>query len=180
MPVLRDDGRRIESRGRAQNRPDIVRIGHLIEHHDRARGIFIEHIVEENVFQRLAFQHQTLMRRVLGHQAAQIDRLAVIDVEALGQFAIEAGDALARGPELAMHAIRVLERGLDRMAAPQADGALVAAPAAASALHATRAAAHGPTAFIGLALLAVLVIVAMSGHRMILFQKFFRPCQDWC
>jgi hypothetical protein len=121
-----------------------MRIGHLIEHHDRARGIFIEHIVEENVFQRLAFQHQTLMRRVLGHQAAQIDRLAVIDVEALGQFAIEAGDALARGPELAMHAIRVLERRLDRMAAPQADGALVAAPAAASALHATRAARAWP------------------------------------
>jgi hypothetical protein len=61
------------------------------------------------------------------------------------------------------------------MAAPQADGALVAAPAAASALHATRAAAHGPTAFIGLALLAVLVIVAMSGHRMILFSKIFPP-----
>ena len=54
-----------------------MRIGHLIQHDDGPRGVAFQHLVEENIVERLAFQHQSLMRRVMRHHPAQIRCLRI-------------------------------------------------------------------------------------------------------
>ena len=148
MAILRDNRGRVERRGRTQDGADIVRIGHLIEHHDRPVRLAQRDLVEEHVLQGRAFEHQPLMRRILGDQPRQIGDIGIFDREALGQFAIEAGDAFASRPQLAVLALGVLERRLDRVTAPQAhlSGAGLARPA--PALHPPRASPQGALAFI--------------------------------
>jgi hypothetical protein len=57
VPVLRDDAERIESGGRAQDRADVVRIGNLVEHNERALVILAldQQIGEPHFVERLHF-----------------------------------------------------------------------------------------------------------------------------
>ena len=71
-----------------------------------------------HIFQRRAFEHQTLMRGVLCHQTREIRDIGIFDREICGQFAIEGLDPLTRRPQLAVHPVGVLQCGFDRMATP--------------------------------------------------------------
>jgi len=142
MAILRDDGCCVEGRGRAHDRANIVRIGHLIEHDKRPGRIGIHHFVQEAIFQRIAIQHQALVRRIAGDQPGKVSRLGIFDREIGRQFAIKRGDAFARGPQLAVVAFRILERGLHGMAAPQSHRTRAGPSRAAPALHSARAAAQ--------------------------------------
>jgi hypothetical protein len=157
VAVLRHQRGGAESRSRAQDRSDIVRIGHLIEHHQGPRRIAIEHVVKEDILQRIAFQHQPLMRRIARDQPAKVGGLGIFDREILGQFTIERGDPFAGCPQLAVLTLGVLERRLDRVAAPQPDCAGARPARAASALHPPGATAHR----------LALAAFALAAHRII-------------
>ena len=83
----------------------------LVEHDDGPGGIAEQHVAEENILQRVAFQHQPLVRRITGDQPGEIARRSIFDREIGRQFPIEAGDAFLGCPQLAVVAFRVLERG---------------------------------------------------------------------
>ena len=98
MAVLRDNRTGIERRRRAQDSPDIMRVSHLIEHNQRPCRLAQQNVIEENIIKRVAFQHQALMRRILGDKPRQIGGLGIFQREILGQFTVERGNALAGGP----------------------------------------------------------------------------------
>ena len=146
VTVLRDDRRGTERRGRAQDRADVVRVGHLVEHQHRP-AVLADHVIEEYVLQRRAFEHQPLMRRIARDQPGEIVRIGILDGKIRRQFAVEGIDALTRRPQLAVLALGVLERRFDRVPPPQAYLSGAGAPAAASALHPPGAPAHRPFLF---------------------------------
>ena len=88
VAVLRHQRAGAKGRGPAHDRADIVRIGDLIEDDDRAvfaiARRFGEDIAEPDQFERFDFEHEALVRRIGGHQPAQIMIIAILDVEAPG------------------------------------------------------------------------------------------------
>ena len=58
-----------------------MRIGHLVEHHDGAIGLAVQHLVEMNIVERFALEHQALVRRVMRDQPAKIGNVGVFDRE---------------------------------------------------------------------------------------------------
>lgn len=143
MAILRDNRGRIEGRSRAHDGADIVRIGNLIEHHQRTGRVAAQYLVKEDILQRIAIEHQSLMRRIARDQPGQVSRLGIFDREIGGQFAIKRGNAFAGCPKLAVVAIRVLECGFDRVAAPQPHRPGTGPARTTPALHAARAATQG-------------------------------------
>jgi hypothetical protein len=111
--------------------------------------IGLEHVFKVHVFQRVAFQHQPLVRRVARDQPGKIGGRCPLDREIGRQFAVERSNALARRPQLAMIAFGVEQRGFHRMAAPQPHRAGAGPARPASALHSSGASAQG-TAWLGL------------------------------
>ncbi len=119
--MLRDDhGERREGRGRAQDRADIVRIGHLIEQQEdmrlglaRQRG---EHIVELGLREGLGLEHEPLMHRVLRQhrlEGAALDRLGArrpLGRTRLGQEQRRFLDILAQAEKALHHAQRIGQR----------------------------------------------------------------------
>ena len=99
VAVLRDDAERIERRRRAQDRADIVRIGHLIEHQQRPAVLraLLEQIAEPDILERLDLGDDALMRRVAGHQPAEIGDVGIDDREDRRQ--VERRQRLARAPD---------------------------------------------------------------------------------
>ena len=142
MPVLRDKRGGIEGGRGTEDGAEIVGIGNLVENYQRAPRIGVEHFGEVDVLERLAVEHQALMGRVARDQAGEVGGVGVLDREIRGQLAVERGDAFARGPQLAVPALGILQGRLDRMAAPQADVSLRPAAGAATTLHPPRAPAQ--------------------------------------
>jgi hypothetical protein len=142
VAVLRDQRGGIERRGGAQDRTEVMRIGHLVENDDRAVGVALEHVGQVHLVERQAFEHQPLVRRVARDESGEVGAVGVLERKVGRQFAVERGEALARGPQLAVAARGIVQRRFDRVAAPQPDGALRRAAGAASALHASGASAQ--------------------------------------
>jgi hypothetical protein len=126
MTILGDQRGHVERRARTQDRADIVRVGHLVENHQRASLGLFEHFIERHIVERGAFEHETLMGRIARHEARQIDRLGIFHRQFTRQFSImviEHGlNRLARAPQLLGGAVGVGEGGLDRVAAPEPHG----------------------------------------------------------
>ena len=118
MAVLRDDPDRAERRRRAQDRADIMRIGDLVEHqqHPALRG-FGQQVAEPHVLEWLDLDHYALVRRVGGDHPAEIGHLGAHHDEVLGE--IHEARSLERGPRFQHPPLGIVERGRDRMLAPE-------------------------------------------------------------
>ena len=124
-----------------------MRIGDLVEHDQRAGWIAVQDILDIDIFERCAFKHQSLMRRIFGHEPAEIGCLGIFQRKIWREFAVQRFDTLARCPELAVLAVWVAQRRFHRMAAPKAHRASAGPPGAAPALHPPGAPAQGPGRF---------------------------------
>ncbi len=73
--MRRDQHRpRAERRGGAQDRPDIMRVAYLVEHHDdaaRRQCGGAQDVVEFGRLQRLDLERQPLMHRIVGKQRGE-------------------------------------------------------------------------------------------------------------
>ena len=98
MAVLRDQRGGAERGGRAQDSADVVRVGHLVEYHHRPARVGVEYFVEVQLIERLALEHQALMRRVACDQAREVGNLGEFEREVRRQLAVERGKAFARRP----------------------------------------------------------------------------------
>ena len=118
MTVLGDNAERAERGRRAQDRADIVRIGDLVEHEqNRPFARALEHIVEPHFLERLGFDHHALVRRVVGNQSAEICDFGERNRQVRGK--LHERCRLARRPRAQHPAVGVVERGRDRMTAPE-------------------------------------------------------------
>ena len=120
VSVLRHQPERVEGRGRAHDRAQIVRIGHLVEDHERSRVVaaLLEEVGAPQLLQRLHLRHQSPMRRVGRDQAAGVGHVGIDHRQHRRQ--LQRGQRLARAPELPHGALRVGERGGNRVPAPEA------------------------------------------------------------
>ena len=64
VPARHDHARRAEHRRRAQDGTDIVRVGHLVEHHDRPAGGTVGQLAQVGLRQRLGLEQRTLVHGV--------------------------------------------------------------------------------------------------------------------
>ena len=142
VAVLRDQRGGIERRGRAQDRADVVRIGHLVENHQGPRRIAGEHLVEEQVRQGLAIEHEALVRRIARYHPGKVGHVGPFHRKIGRKFAIERGHALAGRPQLAVLAFGIHQRRFHGMASPQPHGPGRAPARAAPALHPPRPSAQ--------------------------------------
>jgi hypothetical protein len=76
---LRHQRHRVERRGRPQYRPDIVWIGDLVEHDDRAARVAVDHVAEMQLVEREAFEHEALVRRIARDEPAEVGDLGVFE-----------------------------------------------------------------------------------------------------
>ena len=120
MAILGDDTKRIERRRRAQDRADIVRIGHLIEHQQRPPIVraLLQQIDQEDILQRIDLDDDALVRRVLRHQPPQIGRLGE-GHRHLRREGPERLRRLARRPDAADRPLGVGEGGGDGVPSPE-------------------------------------------------------------
>ena len=81
VAILRHDAQRVERSCRAQDCTNIVRVGHRIEHQQCAPVVRapVEQFTQPHIGQRLAFQHQPLMRRIVRHHPPQIGDIGIDD-----------------------------------------------------------------------------------------------------
>jgi hypothetical protein len=123
VAILGDQRGHVERGATAQNRADIVRVGHLVEQHQSAAFGFIQHVIQRHIIQRQAFQHQALVRRVARHQPGQVHRLGIFHRQVARQFGVMIVqhflDRFACAPQLLGRAVRVGQRRFHRVAAPQ-------------------------------------------------------------
>ena len=137
MAILGDDADRPERRGGAEDRADIMRVGDLVEHQQGgAFGRVGEDVAEPDVLERRNLDHHALVRRVVGHQPAEIGDVG----EAQRGCGIEGefgrgvvGDPYARDPPLGIG-----ERRGDRVPPPESRP-----PAAAPVASASLMLCHG-------------------------------------
>ena len=71
MAILRHDGAGVKCGRGSHDRTHVMWIGHLVEDDNRTIRVFVQHIVEKQVGQRIAVQNQSLMRRVARHEGLQ-------------------------------------------------------------------------------------------------------------
>ena len=58
-----------------------MRVGYLIKHDQGPRRITMQHIAEVDILERIAFQHQTLMRGIVRYQSGKIGTLSPLHLE---------------------------------------------------------------------------------------------------
>ena len=109
-----------------------------------AGQIAVEHVRQVNVGQHVAIEHEALMRRVAGDQPGEVGGRGPFHRKIGRKLAVERIDALARRPQLAVIALRIVQRRFDSMAAPQPHRAAARPAAAAPALHPACATAQRP------------------------------------
>ena len=117
VPVLRDQRGRPERRRAAQDRADVVGIGHLIEHEQRA--VPHQGFVQPPLLERRAVEHQPLMRRAGGDEPVQIAPVRQLDAQLIGQPIVERRPRLVRRPQNRSAPLGIGQRGLHRVPAPQ-------------------------------------------------------------
>ena len=118
MPVLGDDPDRSERRGRAQDRADVMRVGDLVE--DQQHGALsraAQDLVEPDFLERLGLDDHALVRRVARDQAAEVGDVGQRHRNLLGE--LHRRGRVARRPRAQDLPPRIVERGCDRVLAPQ-------------------------------------------------------------
>ena len=137
VAVLGDEAERAERRRRAQDRADVVRIGDLVEHDQRARVVLAlrEEVGEPHVLERLDLGDDALVRGIGGDELSQVGDVGVGHRDLGGHVELRGG--LPGQPQLAHGTLGIGERGGDRVAAPEARALRGAERGAvAAALHA--------------------------------------------
>jgi hypothetical protein len=124
-----------------------VWISHLVKHNDGPGRIAIQNVAQEDIFQPVAFENQSLMRRIARDQTRKISTLRIFEREVFGQIAVKRCYAFARCPQLTVLTLRVVKRCLNRMMAPQPHRAGAGPARSAPALHPSRTTAQGPAWF---------------------------------
>ena len=96
-----------------------MRIGDLVEHqqHGRLRSIG-QQVVEPDLLERLDLDDHALVWRVARHKPAEIGDIRQGDGKILGK--LHESRRVARRPRLGYLALGIIERGGDRMTAPEA------------------------------------------------------------
>src|SRR5438067_8703078 len=119
VAVLGDDPDCAECGGGAQDGADIVRIRNLVEHEqDRAFAYTLEKVVEPHFIERLGFDDHALVRRIIGDQSAEICDVGERNWEVRRE--LHEGRGLTRCPSAQYLTTRIVQRGRNRMPAPEA------------------------------------------------------------
>jgi hypothetical protein len=119
VAVLGHDSERAECRRRAEDRADVVRIGDLVE--DEQHGALagrVKKAIQPDIVEHLDLDHHALVRRIVGNEPTKVRRLGKSHRQLLGEC--HRGRSLSRRPGAEDLALRIVERGRDRMLAPQA------------------------------------------------------------
>jgi hypothetical protein len=121
MPAGHDQARRPQYGRRSQDGTDIVRIGYLIEHHDRATGCrcSLDKRSKIGVCKRFDFRHRALMYGFWPGEAVEIAWRSANDVDAARRQRIsKAAFRILRQMQTPDLATLVCERGGDGVSPP--------------------------------------------------------------
>lgn len=119
MPILCHDPKCVERRCRPQDRTNIVRVRHLIQHQQWPTivGPAIEQFAQPDVLKRFDFCNEPLVRRIGRHHPSKVSSIGIGDRQDGRQ--IQCAQGFTGPPDLAHHPVRVGQRRNHRVPPPE-------------------------------------------------------------